>query len=383
MKKVFFTCLFLFYGMLFAQNYYEVPYVGTKSKLIKLSDTDSNSFLEKYGIQKEFKIREKGDMGFSEDRPFEAIVDSVYKEDIPDENGKTQIIAYRVIYNFIDNKNNKSTCTINLDNEKKERLNIGQKIYFIKNEKAELYFEDVYYGNVIYRGTNSSGVTAQNIQFKIDSGFIYAFNIKLAHYFHDFSMGLDTGRSKEVKFSEFEIYKDKISNVMNKSKFAFIPELDHLPLIDKNNPFRYSLQNAFDGDFSTSYVPKDKENIMNLDINFIGSYINENEMITEVCVINGYAENQNSYTKNNRIKQVQYGFYQGKNKNEIPLTFQLDDNCINKQFVKLIINNNSVARYFWLNTLSIYNGLVYDDTCLAELNLKGNKSGWLLGDENE
>lgn len=87
--------------------------------------------------------------------------------------------------------------------------------------------------------------------------------------------------------------------------------------------------------------------------------------------------------KNNRIKQVQYGFSQGNNKEEMPLRFQLNDNCLNKQFVKLVIHNNSVPRYFWFNTLSIYNGSAYDDTCLAELNIKGNKSGWLLGEENE
>ena len=383
MKKILFTCLFLLCGTLFAQNYYEIPYVGTKSKLTKLSESEANSFLEKYGIKKELRIREKGDVGFSQIRPFEAIVDSVYREDIPDENNQTKISAYRVMYSFTDNKNQKTTCSINLDNEKNERLNIGQKIYFIKGENAEMYFEDVYYGNVIYRGTNSNGVTAHNIQFKIDSGFIYAFNITLAHYYHGFYMGLDNDRTEEFKFSEFEIYKDKISNVMNKSKIAFIPDLNFLPLIDKNNPFRYSLQNAFDGDYTTSYVPKAKTDIMNLDINFTDSYLYENEMITNVCIINGYAENLNLYKSNNRIREVQYGYYQENNKDDIPLCFQLKDNCLNKQFIQLEITKNSIPRYLWINILSIYNGLIYDDTCLAELNIKGNKSGWLLGEENE
>lgn len=207
--------------------------------------------------------------------------------------------------------------------------------------------------------------------------------ITLAHYYHGLYMGLDNDRTEEVKFSEFEIYKDKISNVMNKSKFAFIPDLNFLPLIDKNNPFRYSLQNAFDGDYATSYVPKDKTDIMNLDINFTDSYLYENEMITKVCIINGYAENLNLYKSNNRIREVQYGYYQENNKDDTPLCFQLKDNCLNKQFMQLEINKNSIPRYLWMNILSIYNGLIYDDTCLAELNIKGNKSGWLLGEENE
>lgn len=376
MKKVFFACIYLLCGILFAQNYYEIPYVGTKSKLIKLSETDSNGFLEKYGIQKEFKIRDKGDIGFSENRPFEAIVDSVFREEIPDENGKTQITAYRVIYNFIDNKNNKSICTINLDNEKKEKLNIGQKIYFINNEKAELYFEDVYYGNVIYRGTNSSGVTAQNIQFKIDSGFIYAFNITLAHYYHDFYMGLDTDRTEEVKFSEFEIYKDKISNVMNKSKFAYIPSMDYLPLIDKNNPFRYSLQNAFDGDVCTSYVPKTYDDQIRLSINFDENNVRQDYGITKIMIVNGYASSEELYKKNNRIKEVRYAY----TKDKYPITFVLKE-TLKKQFIEVC--NPRKETYFAFNVLSLYPGDSYNDTCFAEVNIFSKEYGWYFGDENE
>lgn len=376
MKKLLFTYLFLFCSILFAQNYYEIPYVGTKSKLTKLSESEVISFLEKYGIRKELRIREKGDFGFSENRQFEATVNSIYREYIPDENGKTRLTAYRVMYNFIDNKNQKSTCTINLDSEKKERLNIGQKIYFIKNEKAELYFEDVYYGNVIYRGTNSSGVIAQNIQFKIDSGFIYAFNIKLAHYFHDSSMGPDDDRSEEFKFSEFEIYKDKISNVMNKSKFAYIPSMDYLPLIDKNNPFRYSLQNAFDGEISTSYVPKPCDEQIRLSINFDENNVRQDNEITKIMIVNGYASSEELYKKNNRIKEVRYAY----TKDKYPITFVLKETS-KKQFIE--VYNPRKETYFAFNVLSLYPGDSYNDTCFAEVNIFSKEYGWYFGDENE
>lgn len=376
MKKLLFTYLFLFCSILFAQNYYEIPYVGTKSKLTKLSESEVISFLEKYEIRKELRIREKGDFGFSENRQFEATVNSIYREYIPDENGKTRLTAYRVMYNFIDNKNQKSTCTINLDSEKKERLNIGQKIYFIKNEKAELYFEDVYYGNVIYRGTNSSGVIAQNIQFKIDSGFIYAFNIKLAHYFHDSSMGPDDDRSEEFKFSEFEIYKDKISNVMNKSKFAYIPSMDYLPLIDKNNPFRYSLQNAFDGEISTSYVPKPCDEQIRLSINFDENNVRQDNEITKIMIVNGYASSEELYKKNNRIKEVRYAY----TKDKYPITFVLKETS-KKQFIE--VYNPRKETYFAFNVLSLYPGDSYNDTCFAEVNIFSKEYGWYFGDENE
>ena len=376
MKKVFFTCLFLFYGMLFAQNYYEVPFAGTKSKLTKLSETEANNFLEKYKIQKEFLMQEKGDRGFSENRSFPAIVDSVYREDIPNENGKIQLTAYRVMYNFLDYKNQKSTCTVNLDDDKIQRFNMGQKIYFIKNENAELYFEEVYYGNVIYRGTNARGVTAHNIQFKIDSGFVYAFNTKLVHYFHDIAMGLDTDRTDENKYSEFEIYKDKISEVMNKSKFAYIPYMEYLPLIDKNNPFKYSLQNAFDGDISTSYVPKPCDEQIRLSINFDEKNVRQDYEITKIMIVNGYASSEELYKKNNRIKEVRYAY----TKDKYPITFVLKETS-KKQFIEVC--NPRKETYFAFNVLSLYPGDSYNDTCFAEVNIFSKEYGWYFGNENE
>jgi len=376
MKKLFLICLFLLNSALFAQNYYEVPFAGTKSKLTKLSETEANNFLEKYKIQKEFLMQEKGDRGFSENRSFPAIVDSVYREDIPNENGKIQLTAYRVMYNFLDYKNQKSTCTVNLDDDKIQRFNMGQKIYFIKNENAELYFEEVYYGNVIYRGTNARGVTAHNIQFKIDSGFVYAFNTKLVHYFNDIAMGLDTDRTDENKYSEFEIYKDKISEVMNKSKFAYIPDMEYLPLIDKNNPFKYSLQNAFDGDISTSYVPKPCDEQIRLSINFDEKNVRQDYEITKIMIVNGYALSEELYQKNNRIKEVRYAYTKDKN----PITFVLKETS-KKQYVE--VHNPRKETYFAFNVLSLYSGTSYNDTCFAEVNIFSKEYGWYFGAENE
>ena len=52
-------------------------------------------------------------------------------------------------------------------------------------------------------------------------------------------MGLDTDRTDENKYSEFEIYKDKISEVMNKSKFAYIPDSEYR---EKFNPNDYGIE---------------------------------------------------------------------------------------------------------------------------------------------
>lgn len=376
MKKVFFTCLFLFYGMLFAQNYYEVPYVGTKSKLTKLSESEINSFLQKYKLPRDYLIKEKEDLGFSQNLRIPARLSAIYKEEIPDEKGNYILTAYRLMYVFDDFGMHKSSFKINLDDSNIERCSIGQKIYFIKDGIAEKYFEGVYFGNVIYWGINGNGVSAENLQFRIDSGFIYAFNITLAHYYHDFYMGLDTDRTEEVKFSEFEIYKDKISNVMNKSKFAYIPNLDYLPLIDKNNPFKYSLQNAFDGDISTSYVPKPCDEQIRLSINFDEKNVRQDYEITKIMIVNGYALSEELYQKNNRIKEVRYAYTKDKN----PITFVLKETS-KKQFIEVC--NPRKETYFAFNVLSLYPGDSYNDTCFAEVNIFSKEYGWYFGDENE
>ena len=61
MKKVFFTCLFLFYGMLFAQNYYEVPYVGKRSKLTKLTTEEENKFIKENSIKRIYEVPKQGE----------------------------------------------------------------------------------------------------------------------------------------------------------------------------------------------------------------------------------------------------------------------------------------------------------------------------------
>ncbi len=85
MKKILFTCLFLLCGTLFSQNYYEIPYVGTKSKLIKLSESEINSFLQKYKLPRDYLIKEKEDLGFSQNLRIPAKLSAIYKEEIPDE----------------------------------------------------------------------------------------------------------------------------------------------------------------------------------------------------------------------------------------------------------------------------------------------------------
>lgn len=376
MKKLVFTYLFLFCGILFAQNYYEIPYVGTKSKLTKLSELEINSFLQKYKLPKDYLIEKKEDFGFSQNLKIPAKLTAIYREEIPDENGNYILTAYRLMYNFDNFGMHKSSSKINLDDSNIERSSIGQKIYFIKDGIAEKYFEGVYFGNVIYWGINGNGVSAENIQFKIDSGYIYGFHITLSKSINNFAMETTSDNLNIDNFMEFEISKDKISEFMKKSKFAYIPDMDYLPLIDKNNPFKYSLQNAFDGDISTSYVPKPCDEQVRLSINFDENNVKQDNEISKIMIVNGYALSEGLYQKNNRIKEVRYAYTKDKK----PITFVLKE-TLKKQYIE--VHNPRKETYFAFNVLSLYPGTTYNDTCFAEVNIFSNEYGWYFGEENE
>jgi hypothetical protein len=142
-----------------------------------------------------------------------------------------------------------------------------------------------------------------------------------------------------------------------------------LPLLDKHDIFRYTIQNAFDGDPATSYVEDTEDDLIVL-----------NFPITEIkafSIINGYARNEDLYYANNRVKEL-------ADETVSPVTnastfipnkkFVLKDRVLTPQ---IIINNFSGTHIF---ITGIYKGSKYNDTCIAEINIK-TKDGWLFGDE--
>jgi hypothetical protein len=76
-------------------------------------------------------------------------------------------------------------------------------------------------------------------------------------------------------------------------------------LVDPNVPLRYSLQNAFDGDPSTSYEENTDDDLIRLDL----MYANY-EKTKQITIINGYAQNMDLYTRNNRVKEISVETYQ-------------------------------------------------------------------------
>ena len=150
------------------------------------------------------------------------------------------------------------------------------------------------------------------------------------------------------------------------------------PLIDKNNPFKYSVQNAYDGDPSTSYVEDTENDLFEIEFlhyNYKSRFVDD--WFTKFKVINGYASTSALYSNNNRIKEF---IVESENENgdfEILCRLNCNDNTMDYQFFDLEPN----LFYFGLTVNKIYKGLKYNDTALAEIDFYGKKNGWFFEGE--
>ena len=146
-------------------------------------------------------------------------------------------------------------------------------------------------------------------------------------------------------------------------------------LIDPDVPLRYSLQNAFDGDPSTSYVENTRDNLIYIDL----VYANY-EKITRIAVINGYAQNLSLYSRNNRIKTIGIESLEWNDDHSYLIFVKKDEFLLrDDHFTYQFFNVSFPSK---INVLDIYRGEVYNNTCIAELNFLTD-NGWLFGDINE
>ena len=366
MKKIiiFISYIFITFSI-FAQNYYEIPYVGKRSKLTKLTLEEENKFVKENSIKRIYevpKLDEKDHYGFfteEEDsmlwnHDIYAELMGCYREDIPDETGNFVLSVYRLMYDF------KTTTNLNLDeNDKIERKCLGQILYVPSNGKFIQYDKLIYFSDVRFKGLQSTiGVEANNYQFRICGENVFVFKTKLwiTHSTH----GLDeeTMTYEMDRQSENLIFRTGINNLIDKTPVCEV-KVDY-PLIDKNNPFKYSAQNAYDGDPSTSYVEDTENDLFEIKFNFepYKSYYSDKK-VSGIYIINGYALNDTVYLANNRIKKIIYG-----SKNN-PMMNICSDNKLEFQFFVF-------ERKLYRLTLQIdetYAGKKYSDTCLAEINL--------------
>ena len=147
------------------------------------------------------------------------------------------------------------------------------------------------------------------------------------------------------------------------------------PLLDKNNPFKYSVQNAYDGDPATSYVEDTENDLFEINIDFMNyEGMEKDKIINEVQLINGYATSNELYLSNNRIYGIQYDW----DNESLPIIYECRDKYLNFQ---KIYNLNSFPGWLWLEIVSTYDGINYSDTSLSELDFRFEKLGWFFGGE--
>lgn len=363
---------FLLLGALaFAQNYYEVPYAGTRSRLAKLTAAEEDAFIKENAVRRIYDVPDydklkRGEVAhsgfFTEEEggiilgtlDIYAELAHVYKEEIPDEKGNVKLTVYRAMYDF------KETTKLNLNpNDSTERKCLGQAIYVPSNGKYLMYDKHIYFGNQRYKYLDMSmGVEANNVQFRICGENVFAFYTRLTFMWHTHGYGEEAYYDSDG-FTENAIYKTEISNIMDKTQVC---EVDaDFPLIDKDNPFRYSVQNAYDGDPATSYVEDTENDLFSIRFDFT-KHDQEYEFkkITGFKIINGYASSKDLYMKNNRIKKISFG----SQKN--PTFYDFQDKILDYQDV------NFGYSLYALNVtcLEVFKGGKYSDTCLSEVNIR-------------
>lgn len=162
----------------------------------------------------------------------------------------------------------------------------------------------------------------------------------------------------------FEQKEDGIFYPVRDRGAPIIPKLHikcSFPLIEAKHPFKYTLQNAFDKNPATSFVENTEDNSI-----FIEFYVPDSiPACKKVSIINGYAQNQKLYQNNSRVKSMTD--YKDSR------TVTLKDNTLESQ---IFDNWEDYSVY----SKSLYKGLKYNDTCIAELDFMTATGEWLFGE---
>ena len=174
-------------------------------------------------------------------------------------------------------------------------------------------------------------------------------------------------------------------NLLNRNLSSFLRIDASDCLVDPAVPMRFSLQNAFDNDPSTSFVANSTDNSLIIDLGFMNHFD-----IRQIAIINGYAQSSDAYFRYNRVKEIvavtdgQFPwvtdtdilFDPNMTAPAIPLgVWLLEDNTLNHQF----INIEAPVR---IRVSDVFSGSVYNFTAIAELNFF-TVNGWLFNDINQ
>ncbi|MDE7291801.1 MAG: hypothetical protein K2N58_07120 [Treponemataceae bacterium] len=295
-------------------------------------------------------------------------VPEIYKQTFEE----TTEVLYRV---FIATKDEYAAST------GKNYYNSFQKIYYVNGDsKGNLIFADYYHGDVDLKiNSDSSYVIQRNLMPIIKNnkvaGIMYYGMETHSRYAHTdeyesiLDLKSDHHTHRAVVFWSDDFSKIDLASGSAKSDI----HIDcSKPLIDENDVFRYTIQNAFDKNPATSYVEDTKDDLMYISFG-------TKDDLRKIAIINGYAQNNDLYLKNNRVKKIGCDSYNEKEiKFEITDYFELQDSLLGYQIFEIKkIQNFSSQPSFYVE--EIYKGVKYSDTCIAEVDYFYEKTGWLFG----
>ena len=248
---------------------------------------------------------------------------------------------------------------------------VFQKIYFSDGSQISTFFST--YGSQMIEG--SSVVNYHKIygNFDILDSNHFAFttflfkNFDISKIYHSKTTIYNKPKNRFTAVTYFDLAN--YSEIYSKSGSSVEDVLTCYadPLIEENYS-RYSIVNMFDNNPSTSFVEDDADDNINLIFEFNYDKTKySNISIDAIKMINGYAQSENLYYKNNRVKEFNIS------SNDITETVTLEESLY-YQTIKL---NFSAERDFEINTTQLYSGTKYNDTCIAELNFLLDGS-WVL-----
>jgi len=143
----------------------------------------------------------------------------------------------------------------------------------------------------------------------------------------------------------------------------------------------YTIQNAFDGNTATAYVEDTDDDLFSIDVTF-----NKAVTINKFLIINGYAQSNDLYFSNNRIKKIYFISYDINYKreketvrNEFWKTYK---DLIFPESMEPFVLNIPILEFnsFTLKTSDVFKGKRFNDTCIAEFDFNEIEIGWLFGE---
>ena len=297
-----------------------------------------------------------------------------FKQEIKEEN----LIFYRIMYE------------VNRTNELDYGTTTYQRIYYQDKETGEISLSYEDYMNFMILGRQLSTPEIQKGVMLIvrngsyDGVMIYRlWNEKI------YEMEGPPRYDLEKKHEAF-VYFFKEGNKTAIPGKGFKPDITITasnPLLDGDDIFKYTIQNAFDQNPATSYVEDTEDDLIYISFKF-----NKREQtISYIRIINGFAVSK-YYLLNNRIKDMLFTinlFNKNdflENKAKLPTFTFIDDN-LNFQIIDRKADFPKYKLFptsgFSIAVESVYSGTQWNDTCIAELDLKQLDSSWILGGDNE